>query len=44
MVFDFGFLFLLSKIIISLFDGLGSIPAVIQRFSMVDVFLLSFLV
>ena len=44
IVFGFGFLFPLSKIITSLFDGLGSIPAAIQRFSMVDVFLLSFLV
>jgi uncharacterized paraquat-inducible protein A len=44
IVFGFGFLFPLSKITTSFFEGLGSIPATIQRFSMVDVFLLSFLV
>ena len=44
IVFGFGFLFPLAKIITGLFEGLGSIPAIIQRFSMVDVFLLSFLV
>jgi len=44
IVVSFGFLFPLLKIITSLFDGLGSIPTAIQRFSMVDVFLLSFLV
>ena len=44
IVFGFGFLFPLAKITTSFFEGLGSIPATIQRFSMVDVFLLSFLV
>ena len=44
IVFGFGFLFPLAKIITCLFEGFGSIPAIIQRFSMVDVFLLSFLV
>ena len=44
VVFSFGFLFPLTKIITSFFDGLGSISTTIQRFSMVDVFLLSFLV
>ena len=44
IVFGFGFLFPLAKITTSFFEGLGSIPANIQRFSMVDVFLLSFLV
>ena len=44
IVFSFGFLFPLTKIITSFFEGLGSIPTTIQRFSMVDVFLLSFLV
>ena len=44
IVFGFGFLFPLSKITTSFFEGLGSIPVTIQRFSMVDVFLLSFLV
>ena len=44
IVFGFGFLFPLLKVATSLFEGIGSIPASIQRFSMVDVFLLSFLV
>ena len=44
IVFSFGFLFPLTKIITSFFSGLGSIPTTIQRFSMVDVFLLSFVV
>ena len=44
IVFGFGFMFPLAKIITSFFEGLGSIPATIQRFSMVDVFLLSFLI
>ena len=44
IVFGFGFLFPLAKIITSSLDGLGSIPVTVQRFSMVDVFLLSFLV
>ena len=44
IVFNFGFMFPLAKIITSFFEGLGSIPMTIQRFSMVDVFLLSFLV
>ena len=44
IVFGFGFLFPLAKITTSFFEGLGSIPANIQRFGMVDVFLLSFLV
>ena len=43
-MFGFGFLFPLAKVATSLFEGIGSIPASIQRFSMVDVFLLSFLV
>ena len=44
IVFGFGFLFPLAKVATSFFEGLGSIPACIQRFSMVDVFLLSFLI
>ena len=44
IVFSFGFVFPLAKLITSSFEGLGSIPTIIQRFSMVDVFLLSFLV
>ena len=44
IVFSFGFVFPLAKLITSFFEGLGSIPTTIQRFSMVDVFLLSFLV
>ena len=44
IVCSFGFVFPLAKLITSFFEGLGSIPTVIQRFSMVDVFLLSFLV
>ena len=44
IVFSFGFVFPLAKLITSFFEGLGSIPTIIQRFSMVDVFLLSFLV
>lgn len=44
IVLGFGFLFPLVKIATGYFDGLGSIPGIIQRFSMVDVFLLSFLV
>ena len=44
VVFTFGFMFPLAKIITNFFEGLGSIPTTIQRFSMLDVFLLSFLV
>ena len=44
VVFSFGFMFPLAKIIANFFEGLGSIPTTIQRFSMLDVFLLSFLV
>ena len=44
IVCSFGFVFPLAKLITSFFEGLGSIPTIIQRFSMVDVFLLSFLV
>ena len=44
VVCSFGFVFPLAKIITSFFEGLGTIPTTIQRFSMVDVFLLSFLV
>ena len=44
VVCSFGFVFPLAKLITSFFEGLGSIPTTIQRFSMVDVFLLSFLV
>ena len=44
VVFSFGFMFPLAKIISNFFEGLGSIPTTIQRFSMLDVFLLSFLV
>ena len=44
VVFSFGFMFPLAKIITNFFEGLGSIPITIQRFSMLDVFLLSFLV
>ena len=44
IVFSFGFIFPLAKIITTFFEGLGSISTTIQRFSMVDVFLLSFLV
>ena len=44
VVCSFGFVFPLAKLITSFFEGLGSIPTIIQRFSMVDVFLLSFLV
>ena len=44
IVFSFGFVFPVAKIISSFFKGLGSIPTTMQRFSMVDVFLLSFLV
>ena len=44
VVFSFGFMFPLAKIITTFFEGLGAIPTTIQRFSMVDVFLLSFLV
>jgi len=44
VVFSFGFMFPLAKIITNFFEGLGSIPKTIQRFSMLDVFLLSFLV
>ena len=44
IVFSFGFVFPLAKLITSFFEGLSSIPTTIHRFSMVDVFLLSFLV
>ena len=44
VVFSFGFMFPLAKIITNFFEGLGSIPKTIQRFSMLDVFLLSFFV
>ena len=44
IVFSFGFIFPMAKIITTFFEGLGSISTTIQRFSMVDVFLLSFLV
>ena len=44
IVCSFGFVFPLAKLITSFFEGLGSIPTTIQRFCMVDVFLLSFLV
>lgn len=44
IVFLFGFLFPLAKIAASFVEGLGSIAMTIQRFSLVDVFLLSFLV
>ena len=44
IVFSFGFMFPLAKIITCFFEGFGSIPTTMQRFSMVDVFLLSFLV
>ena len=44
IVCSFGFVFPLAKLITSFFEGLGSIPTTMQRFSMVDVFLLSFLV
>ena len=44
VVCSFGFVFPLAKLLTSFFEGLGSIPTTIQRFSMVDVFLLSFLV
>ena len=44
IVCSFGFVFPLAKLITGFFEGLGSIPTIIQRFSMVDVFLLSFLV
>ena len=44
IVCSFGFVFPLAKLITSFFEGLGPIPTIIQRFSMVDVFLLSFLV
>ena len=44
VVCSFGFVFPLAKLLTSFFAGLGSIPTTIQRFCMVDVFLLSFLV
>ena len=44
VVCSFGFVFPLAKLLTSFFEGLGSIPTTIQRFCMVDVFLLSFLV
>ena len=44
IVCSFGFVFPLAKLITRFFEGLGSIPTIIQRFCMVDVFLLSFLV
>ena len=44
VVCSFGFVFPLAKLLTSFFEGFGSIPTTIQRFCMVDVFLLSFLV